>query len=197
MAVTLQKGQKISLDKEAGSALTKIVMGLGWDPIKKKGLFGFGARQVEVDLDASCVLFDEHNQVIDTVWFRQLKSKDGSISHTGDNRSGAGDGDDEQIVVELARVPASVTSLVFVVNSFTGQNFSQIDNATCRILDGRNQQEVARYNLSCQGSHTAQIMARVYRHNSGHNSEWKMHAIGENCSGRTFQDLMPHMLPHL
>ena len=193
MAVTLQKGQKISLDKEAGGALTKIVMGLGWDAIKKKGMFGFGSSQVEVDLDASCVMFDDNNQVHDTVWFRQLKSQDGSITHTGDNRSGAGDGDDEQIVVELTRVPANVKSLVFVVNSFTGQNFSQIDNATCRILDGRNQQEVARYNLSCQGSHTAQIMAKVYRHNT----EWKMHAIGENCSGRTFQDLMPYMLPHL
>jgi len=189
----LQKGQKISLDKEAGSALTKIVMGLGWDAIKKKGLFGFGGGSTEVDLDASCVLFNEQNQPVDTVWFRQLKSKDGSIVHTGDNRTGAGDGDDEQIVVELLRVPASVKSLVFVVNSFTGQNFSQIDNATCRILDGRTQQEVARYNLSCQGSHTAQIMVKLYRHNA----EWKMHAIGENCSGRTFQDLMPHMLPHL
>lgn len=193
MAVTLQKGQKISLDKEAGSVLTKIVMGLGWDPIKKKGLFGFGGGQVEVDLDASCVLFGEQNQVLDTVWFRQLKSQDGSITHTGDNRSGAGDGDDEQIVVELARVPAGVKSLVFVVNSFTGQNFSQIDNATCRILDGRNQNEVARYNLSCQGTHTAQVMAKVYRNGA----EWKMHAIGENCSGRTFQDLIPHILPHL
>ena len=193
MAVTLQKGQKISLDKEAGSVLTKIVMGLGWDPVKKKGLFGFGGGQVEVDLDASCVLFGEQNQVLDTVWFRQLKSQDGSITHTGDNRSGAGDGDDEQIVVELARVPAGVKCLVFVENSFTGQSFSQIDNATCRLLDGRNQNEVARYNLSCQGTHTAQIMAKVYRNGA----EWKMHAIGENCSGRTFQDLIPHMLPHL
>jgi tellurium resistance protein TerZ len=193
MAVTLQKGQKISLDKEAGSVLTKIVMGLGWDPVKKKGLFGFGGGQVEVDLDASCVLFGEQNQVLDTVWFRQLKSQDGSITHTGDNRSGAGDGDDEQIVVELARVPAGVKCLVFVVNSFTGQSFSQIDNATCRLLDGRNQNEVARYNLSCQGTHTAQIMAKVYRNGA----EWKMHAIGENCSGRTFQDLIPHMLPYL
>ena len=193
MAVTLQKGQKISLDKEAGSALTKIVMGLGWDPIKKKGMFGFGGGQVEVDLDASCVLFGDQNQVLDTVWFRQLQSVDGSIRHTGDNRSGAGDGDDEQIAVDLSRVPAGVKSLVFVVNSFTGQNFSQIDNATCRILDGRDQKEVARYNLSCQGSHTGQIMAKVYRHNN----EWKMHAIGENCSGRTFQDLIPHMQQHL
>jgi tellurium resistance protein TerZ len=193
MAVSLQKGQNISLDKEAGSALTKVVMGLGWDPIKKKGLFGFGGGQIEVDLDASCLLFGEQNQVLDVVWFRQLRSLDGSISHTGDNRSGAGDGDDEQIVVDLQLVPANVKSLVFVVNSFTGQNFSQIANATCRILDGRNQMEVARYDLSCQGSHTAQIMAKLYRHNT----EWKMHAIGENCFGRTFQDLIPQLLPHL
>lgn len=193
MAVTLQKGQKISLDKEAGSALTKIVMGLGWDPIKKKGLFGFGGSTIEVDLDASCVMFDETKNVVDTVWFRQLTSRDGSVHHTGDNRTGDGDGDDEQILVNLAQVPANVAAMVFVVNSFTGQNFTQIDNATCRILNGQNQQEVARYNLSCQGSHTAQIMAKIYRHNN----EWKMHAIGENCSGRTFQDLMPFILPHV
>jgi tellurium resistance protein TerZ len=193
MAVTLQKGQKISLDKEAGSTLTKVVMGLGWDPVKKKGLFGFGGSTPEVDLDASCVMFNEQNQPVDTVWFRQLTSRDGSLQHTGDNRTGDGDGDDEQILVNLAQVPASVKSLVFVVNSFTGQNFSQIDNATCRILNGQTQQEVARYNLSCQGAHTAQIMVKLYRHNN----EWKMHAIGENCSGRTFQDLMPFMLPHL
>lgn len=193
MAVTLQKGQKISLDKEAGSTLTQIVMGLGWDPIKKKGLFGFGGSQPEVDLDASCVLFDEQNQVVDTVWFRQLTSRDGSIRHTGDNRTGEGDGDDEQILVNLAQVPANVKSLMFVVNSFTGQNFSQIDNATCRILNGQGNQEVARYNLSCQGAHSAQIMVKLYRHNG----EWKVHAIGENCSGRTFQELMPFMTSHL
>jgi tellurium resistance protein TerZ len=193
MAVTLQKGQKISLEKEAGGSLTKIIMGLGWDPIKTKGFFGFGAKSLEIDLDASCVLFDEQNKVVDTVWFRQLASRDGSMQHTGDNRTGDGDGDDEQIVVDLPRVSANVKSLMFVVNSFTGQNFSQIDNATCRIVNGQNNQEVARYNLSCQGAHTAQIMVKLYRHNS----EWKMHAIGENCSGRTFEDLMPHMLPHL
>ena len=193
MAVTLQKGQKISLSKEVGSSLSRIVMGLGWDPIKKKGFFGLGGGQIEVDLDASCILFNENNEVVDTVWFRQLQSVDGSIQHTGDNRSGAGEGDDEQIVVNLAQVPLNVKSLVFVVNSFTGQNFSQIDNASCRIINAQNQQEVARYNLSCQGTHTAQIMAKLYRHNA----EWKMHAIGENCSGSTFKDLMPHVIPYL
>ncbi|ATQ74435.1 Tellurium resistance protein terZ [Massilia violaceinigra] len=193
MSVNLQKGQKISLDKEAGSTLTRITMGLGWDAIKTKGLFGFGGKSQTVDLDASCLLFDESNRAVDVVWFRQLKSKDGSIVHTGDNRTGAGDGDDEQILVDLTQIPASVKSLVFTVNSFTGQNFSQVENAYCRIINGADQKEVARFNLSVQGDHTAQIMAKLYRHNG----EWKMHAIGENGSGRTFDELMPKITPHL
>jgi tellurium resistance protein TerZ len=193
MSVNLQKGQKISLAKEAGGALNRVTMGLGWDAIKSKGFFGFGAKTESVDLDASCVMFDEANRPVDVVWFRQLKSRDGSIVHTGDNRTGAGEGDDEQIIVDLARVPANVKSLVFTVNSFTGQNFSQVENAYCRIIDAGNQKEVARYELSVQGAHTAQIMAKLYRHNG----EWKMHAIGENGSGRTFDDLMPLITAHL
>jgi tellurium resistance protein TerZ len=193
MTVNLQKGQKISLEKEAGGALSRVTMGLGWDAIKKGGFFGFGAKTESVDLDASCVMFDEANRPVDVVWFRQLKSRDGSIVHTGDNRTGAGEGDDEQIIVDLSRVPANVKSLVFTVNSFTGQNFSQVENAYCRILNAANQQVVARYDLSVQGSHTAQVMAKLYRHNG----EWKMHAIGENASGRTFDDLMPMITPHL
>lgn len=193
MSINLQKGQKISLEKEAGGSLSKITMGLGWDAIKTKGFFGFGSKTQEIDLDASCVMFDEQNKAVDFVWFRQLKSKDGSIVHTGDNRTGAGDGDDEQINVDLSKVPANVKSLVFTVNSFTGQNFSQIENANCRIINASNGQEVARFNLSVQGAHTAQVMAKLYRRGG----EWKMHAIGENGSGRTFDDLMPQITPHL
>ena len=193
MALSLQKGQKISLNKEAGSTLSKIVMGLGWDAVKKKGFFGFGGGSSEIDLDASCLMFDEQRKLLDAVWFRQLRSKDGSIQHTGDNRTGAGDGDDEQIKVDLSAVPANVKSLVFTVNSFTGQNFSQVENAYCRIVDGVKNSEIARYDLSVQGSHTAQIMVKLYRHDG----EWKMHAIGENGSGRTFDDLMPQITPHL
>jgi tellurium resistance protein TerZ len=193
MSVNLQKGQKISLDKEAGGALSKVIMGLGWDAIKTKGLFGFGSKTESVDLDASCVVFDEANNLVDTVWFRQLKSKDGSIVHTGDNRTGAGEGDDEQIIVDLSRVPANVKSLVFTVNSFTGQTFAQVENGYCRLINGNNQQEVARYDLAVQGAHTAQVMAKLYRHGG----EWKMHAIGENASGRTFDDLMPAIKAHL
>jgi tellurium resistance protein TerZ len=202
MAISLEKGQKISLEKEAGGTLSKVVMGLGWDVKKnpsqeKKGflskLLGSSDEPESIDLDASCVLFDDNSNMTDTVWFRQLKSKDGSIVHTGDNRTGEGEGDDEQIIVDLSRVPAGVKTLVFVVNSFTGQNFSQVDNAYCRVVNQSNNREIARYNLSCEGSHTAMVIAKVYRHNG----EWKMHALGENCSGKTFQDLMPAMQANL
>jgi tellurium resistance protein TerZ len=193
MTVNLQKGQKISLEKEAGGALSRVTMGLGWDVAKSGGFFGFGAKSQAVDLDASVVMFDDANHPVDVVWFRQLKSRDGSVTHTGDNRTGAGDGDDEQIVVDLRTVPASVKSLVFTVNSFTGQNFSTVQNAFCRLFDTNGGKEIARYDLSVQGSHTAQIMAKLYRHNG----EWKMHAIGENGTGRTFDDLMPLIVSHL
>jgi tellurium resistance protein TerZ len=193
MSVNLQKGQKISLDKEAGTSLGKVTMGLGWDAIKSKGFFGFGAKSEAVDLDASCVMFDEANRPVDVIWFRQLQSRDGSIVHTGDNRTGAGDGDDEQINVDLNRVPAGVKSLVFTVNSFTGQTFAQVENAYCRLINAAGGAEVARFNLSVQGAHSAQIMAKVYRHNG----EWKMHAIGENGNGRTFDDLLPQIAAHL
>jgi len=193
MSVNLTKGQKISLDKEAGGSLNRVVMGLGWDAVKSKGFLGFGAKSADIDLDASCVLFDDANKPLDVVWFRQLKSRDGSVFHSGDNRTGAGDGDDEQINVALQSVPDNVRSIVFTVNSFTGQSFAQVENAYCRLVSADNGKEVARFNLSVQGSHTAQIMAKLYRHNN----EWKMHAIGENGSGRTFDDLMPLITPHL
>ena len=193
MAVNLQKGQKISLEKEAGTGLTRVIMGLGWDVAKKKGFFGFGGGSAEIDLDSSCLMFDEAGQMVDIVWFRQLQSKDTSIKHSGDNRTAAGEGDDEQISVDLSRVPAQVKSLVFTVNSFTGQSFSQVENAFCRLINAANNQEIARYNLSCQGDHSAQIMAKLYKHNG----EWKMHAIGENGQGRTFEQLMPQIRSYL
>lgn len=197
MAINLQKGQKISLSKESGGALSKIVMGLGWDAKKTtgskfKGLFG-GGKAEAIDLDASCVMFDDQNKVVDIIYFGQLKSRDGSILHTGDNRSGEGEGDDEQIKVDLDKVPEKVKSLVFTVNSFSGQTFAEIDNAYCRVVNSSNNSEVARYTLSSQGSHTALIMTKVYRHNG----EWKMHAIGENGTGRAIDALLPQIVVHL
>ena len=199
MAVSLQKGQKISLQKEAGGTLSQVAMGLGWDMAQASTGSGFlgklfgGGSGDSIDLDASCLLFDANKNLVDTVWFRQLRSNDGSIYHTGDNRTGAGDGDDEVIMVDLTRVPPNVQALVFTVNSFTGQSFERVANAYCRIVNASNQQEIARYNLSSQGGHTAMVMAKVYRHNG----EWKMHAIGETAAGRTFENLIPSILPHI
>ncbi|CAH9018089.1 TerD family protein [Candidatus Nitrosacidococcus sp. I8] len=193
MSIQLTKGQKISLEKEAHHSLSKVIMGLGWDAVEKKGFFGFGGGKQSIDLDASCILFNQSGNLVDTVWFGQLKSKDGSITHTGDNRTGDGEGDDEQVIVDLSRVPVEISSLVFVVNSFTGQSFNQIENAFCRLVDHDSSEEIARYDLSCQGSHNAQIMAKVYRHNN----EWKIHAIGENATGKTFHDLLPAIRPFL
>jgi tellurium resistance protein TerZ len=186
MTVTLDKGQRVSLDKRGGGTLTKVRMGLAWDAVKKKGLFG--SRTQSIDLDASALLFDAAGNLVDQVWFQQLNSKDGSVHHTGDNLTGDGDGDDESIQVDLSRVPGHVTTLVFTVNSFTGQDFSQIENASCRLVDeaGGNT-EIARFDLTGSGRHTAQIMAKVSRDGAG----WSMTALGIPASGRTFRDLLP------
>ncbi|OQW96096.1 MAG: Tellurium resistance protein terZ [Beggiatoa sp. IS2] len=191
MSINLSKGQKILLDKEAGRPLTKVIMGLGWDAVKSQKKSGFFSRFLadgaDIDLDASCVVFNGAKQAIDTVWFQQLRSQDDSIVHTGDNLTGAGSGDDEQIIVDLSRVSSQVTTLVFVVNSFRGQTFERVQNAFCRLVDQLTEQEIAKFNLSCQGNHTGQIMAKLCREAGG----WQFHAIGKNTHGRTFQDLLP------
>ncbi|MFB4299581.1 TerD family protein [Actinomadura sp. NTSP31] len=192
MSISLQKGQKVSLAKPGGGTLTRVRMGLGWDAVAKKGLFGKGKAQ-SIDLDASCLLFDASGNLADSVWFRQLRSKDGSVQHTGDNLTGAGEGDDEVINVDLQSVPANVTQLVFTVNSFTGQDFSQIENAFCRLVDETTGQEIARYDLTGSGQHNAQIMAKVSRDGDG----WSMTAIGATATGRTFQHLLPTVSTHL
>ena len=200
MAVNLTKGQKISLAKSNGGALSEVIMGLGWDMAGSSGkkgllggLFGGGGSVNHIDLDASCLVFDENKNLVDIVYFGQLGSKDGSIKHTGDNLTGEGDGDDEEIIVNLNKVPASVKTLIFTVNSYRGQTFAQVENAFCRLVDKSNNEEIARYNLSAQGNHTAMIMAKVYRHNG----EWKMHAIGENANGTTAHDLAGVVKPFL
>ncbi len=191
MSVNMTKGERVSLVKASGQGLTQVRMGLGWDAMKKKGFFG--SKSQSIDLDASCLLFDGAGTLVDQVWFQQLQSKDGSVLHTGDNRTGAGDGDDESIRVDLSRIPAQVQTLVFTVNSFTGQDFSQIENAFCRIIDESTETETARYELTGSGTHNAQVMAKVTRDGTG----WAMTAIGAAATGRTFVDLLPVIAPHL
>lgn len=192
MTISLQKGQRVSLAKRGGGSLSLVRMGLGWDAVRKRGLFG--SRSQSIDLDASALLFDAAGGLVDAVWFRQLRSRDGSVQHTGDNLTGAGDGEDESVLVDLARLPASITQIVFTVNSFTGQDFSQIENAFCRLVDETTNEELARYELSGSGQHNAQIMAKVGRAADG---GWTMTAIGAIATGRTFQDLLPAVAGHL
>jgi tellurium resistance protein TerZ len=185
--VSLQKGQAVRLEKSGGGALTRVTMGLGWDVRKKKGLMGFlgGGGGEAIDLDASCLLFDGRT-LVDQVWFRQLRSKDGSVQHSGDNLTGAGDGDDETISVDLTRLPPQVGALVFTVNSFRGDTFEKIENAYCRLVDATSNAELARYDLSGSGSHTGQVMAQLVKRGDG----WEMKALGEPTTGRTFHDMM-------
>ena len=192
MSVNMTKGQQVSLTKAGGGTLAKVRMGLGWDATKKRGMFG-GMKSQSIDLDASCLLFDGAGNLVDQVWFQQLNSADGSVRHTGDNRTGAGDGDDESVVVDLSRVPSGVKTLVFTVNSFTGQDFSQIENAYCRLIDETNETEIAKFSLTGSGQHTAQLMAKVTREGQG----WAMTAIGAAASGRTFRELLPAVAAHL
>jgi tellurium resistance protein TerZ len=188
MALSLTKNQTISLEKTAGSGLRNVTMGLGWDVAKPKGFLGklLGGGD-SIDLDASALFFDASGTLTDSVWFRQLKSKDGSVVHTGDNRTGAGDGDDEQIRVDLSRIPAGVQTIVFTVNSFLGQDFGKVENAYCRLVNDQGNAEIARFNLSSGGAYTGQVMARLYREAGG----WNMQALGTPSRGRTFQDMMP------
>jgi len=196
MSISLVKGQKISLEKGDGSSLTKIYLGAGWDVAKSGGflggLFGGGGGD-SIDLDASVIIFDENNQPLDAVWFGQLKSKDGSIWHSGDNRTGAGDGDDEVIHVDLTKIPSQVKALVFTISSFRGQTFEKVENAFCRLVDSNTNTEIAKYNLSAKGNYTALIIAKVYRHNGA----WKMSAIGDTCNGKTIHDMLPSIIPVL
>lgn len=192
MSVNLTKGQSVSLVKAGGGGgLSRVRMGLGWDAVKKRGLFG--ARRQSIDLDASALLFDGERRLLDQVWFQQLTSRDGSVQHTGDNLTGAGEGDDESIRVYLDGVNPAVRTVVFTVNSFTGQDFSQIENAFCRLIDESTESEVARYDLTASGPHTAQIMAKLSRDGGG----WTMTAIGAAATGRTFHDLLPTIAAYL
>ncbi len=192
VSVNLSKGQGISLAKSDGGTLTAVRMGLGWRSAPRRGLFG--SRTREIDLDASAVLFAD-KQPLDVVFFQHLISDDGSVRHTGDNVvGGAGQGgDDEAILVDLARVPVHIDQIVFTVNSFTGQTFAEVQDAFCRLVDETTGQEMARYTLTGGGDYTAQIMSKVHRSGSG----WQMTAIGEPAHGRTFKDVVPAILPYL
>lgn len=189
--INLQKNQSINLKKGDGSALTRVRMGLGWDVAKSKGGFLsglFGGGEDSIDLDASVIGFDASGNKVDVVYFGKLKGFSGAVQHTGDNRTGEGDGDDESIIVDLSLIPQNVHSLIFTVNSYTGQTFEKIANATCRLLDvsGGRETEVAKINLSASGNHTGVAMSALIRNADG---GWSFKAISEICNGRAIGDI--------
>ncbi|WP_157953067.1 TerD family protein [Limnobaculum parvum] len=173
------------------SALSKVDIGLGWDPVSS-GSGGFFGKLMggdsSIDLDASCILLDANNQLIENVWFMRLQSKCRSVVHHGDNLTGEGDGDDEVITVNLTQLPANVSTLAFTVNSFRGQTFNQVANAFCRVLDS-NRKELARYNLTEQGSHTGVFIASLSRNHG----DWTFKAHGVAINGRTVKDMIPQI----
>ncbi|MEV0028948.1 TerD family protein [Nocardia sp. NPDC050793] len=184
--VSLQKGQRVTLRKEGGQALTFVKMGLGWDPVQSRGMFG--NRTVDIDLDASVIMFADANPA-DYAYYGQLSSKDGSVRHQGDNLTGEGEGDDEVILVDLTRIPAHITSLIFIVTSYKGHTFEQVRNAFCRLVDGSNNAELARYTMAGGMAFTAMAMAKVFRVGG----DWKMQALGEGFPAKHPGEAIPQL----
>ena len=176
MGVSLSKGGNVSLTKEAGAAgLSAVTVGLGWDVRSTTG--------VDFDLDASAIACDANGKVASDqhfVFFNNLKSPDGSIEHTGDTLTGEGEGDDEQINVNVAAVPAEIDKVVFPVSIYDAdsrqQNFGQVRNAFIRVVNQANGSELARYDLTEDAStETAMVFGELYRAGN----EWKFRAVGQ------------------
>jgi len=178
MALSLSKGSNISLSKEAPN-LTRILVGLGWDPRVSDGQ--------QFDLDASAFLLTASGRVRgdhDFIFYNQLRSQDGSVEHTGDNRTGQGDGDDESIKIDLSRVPVDIAKIVVGVTideaDARRQNFGQVGGAFIRIVDDVTGREITRYDLGEDFStETAVVFGEVYRYGN----EWKFRAVGQGFAG--------------
>lgn len=192
MAISLSKGQNISLEKQ-GNPLTHFCVGVNWGMIVKKGWFSSGKEAV--DLDASVGLFNEQKQLVDKVYFGHKRSNCGSIQHSGDDLTGddSDDGqDNEVIVVDLNRLPANVQQVVFVLNSFRGQDFKDIPYARIRLFEGkpdRIQQVVASLDIANDAQFAgsvSMIMGKLYRHQGS----WKFKAIGEATSDRHLEQTL-------
>ncbi|MCL7495863.1 TerD family protein [Streptomyces sp. MCA2] len=176
--VSLQKNQTVSLVKGGSPLLSSVKMGLGWEP---------AFRGKSIDLDASVIAFGPDRKKIDNCFFGKLMILGGAIQHSGDNLTGEGAGDDEAITVHLGGLPPEVTGLVFVVNSFTGQKFSDVAKAYCRLLDAQSGEELVRFDLTHAEPRTGVMMAKLIRQFSG---EWEMTALGEFVDSRTVRGMV-------
>ena len=191
MSVNLQKGQKVELRKSTGGDLRRVMVGLGWDEVKRKGGL-FAPKPQDIDCDASAFVCVGGKLVSnsDVVYFGNLRHSSGAVNHMGDNLTGAGEGDDEQIFVELSTLPEQYDKIVFVVNIYQAaqrrQHFGLIQNAFIRVCDAETNQELCRYNLSESYENlTAMVFGELYRY-KGH---WKFSAIGQATSDNSVSDL--------
>ncbi|MEU8506385.1 TerD family protein [Streptomyces brevispora] len=176
--VSLQKNQTVSLVKGGRPLLSQVKMGLGWEP---------AFRGKDIDLDASVIAYGPNRNHLDSCYFGKLSILNGAIKHSGDNLTGEGAGDDEVIVVDLGRIPAEATGLVFTVNSFTGQKFTEVAKAYCRLIDAATGDELVRFDLTSAEPQTGVIMAKLIKQFSG---EWEMTAVGDFVKSRTVRGMV-------
>ncbi|WP_031047985.1 TerD family protein [Streptomyces sp. NRRL F-5650] len=176
--VSLQKNQTVSLVKGGRPMLSQVKMGLGWEP---------AFRGKDIDLDASVIAYGPQRNHIDSCYFGKLSILNGAIKHSGDNLTGEGGGDDEVIVVDLGRLPQEVSGLVFTVNSFSGQKFTEVAKAYCRLLDAATGEELVRFDLTSAEPQTGVMMAKLIRQYSG---EWEMTAVGDFVKSRTVRGMV-------
>ena len=200
MSINLSKGDKIDL-KKSNPGLSNILVGLGWDPVQQSGggffksLFGGG--QADIDCDASVFMLNQEGKlsgIKDLIYFGNLKSACKSVLHTGDNLTGEGTGDDEQILVNLDKVPSNIHNLLFVVNIYNcvdrKQHFGMIENAYIRVEDQGNKKEIAKYNLSDNYSEkTTLIVGAIYRKDGS----WQFKAIGEGTKDAGLKEVMQNL----
>ncbi|KOX24954.1 MULTISPECIES: TerD family protein [unclassified Streptomyces] len=176
--VNLQKNQTVSLVKGGRPLLSQVKMGLGWEPAH---------RGKDIDLDASVIAYGPQRNHLDSCYFGKLAILNGSVKHSGDNLTGEGAGDDEVIVVDLGRLPAEVSGLVFTVNSFSGQKFTEVAKAYCRLIDAATGEELVRFDLTTAEPQTGVMMAKLIKQFSG---EWEMTAMGEFVKSRTVRGMV-------
>ncbi|MDQ0296171.1 stress response protein SCP2 [Streptomyces sp. DSM 41037] len=176
--VSLQKNQTVSLVKAGRPLLSRIKMGLGWEP---------AFRGKDIDLDASVIAYGPQRNQLDSCYFGRLSILNGAVKHSGDNLTGEGGGDDEVIVVDLGGLPADVSGLVFTVNSFSGQKFTEVAKAYCRLVDAATDEELVRFDLTSAEPQTGVLMAKLIRQFSG---EWEMTAIGDFVKSRTVRGMV-------
>ncbi|MET8946556.1 TerD family protein [Streptomyces sp. NPDC004542] len=176
--VSLQKNQTVSLVKGGRPLLSQVRMGLGWEP---------AFRGKDIDLDASVIAYGPQRNHLDSCYFGKLTILGGAVKHSGDNLTGEGGGDDEVITVDLGRLPQEVTGLVFTVNSFSGQKFTEVAKAYCRLLDAATGEELVRFDLTNAEPQTGVMMAKLIRQFSG---EWDMTAMGDFVKARTVRNMV-------